>query len=219
MTGHDNLFDGNDVYDNAGYGYHLYNSGSTTVSNNIVRNSRLWGNGFAETAEMTAAIILSSGSNNQAYNNLIYHNSNGIQLDYSPTGANHKVYNNTLYGNANFAITNGTDQADIRNNIIVANGIAFQKLGTNGTYTTNLCDSAATGCTQVGDPLFVNASGSDFHLQSASPGRDKGVTLTVLTTDLEGTPRPQGSAYDIGAYEYHGALTAPAAPYNVRIVR
>ncbi len=53
-----------------------------------------------------------------------------------------------------------------------------------------------------GDPKFVNASGADFHLQSSSPAIDKGMTLSTVTTDFEGTTRPQGPAYDIGADEF-----------------
>jgi hypothetical protein len=49
---------------------------------------------------------------------------------------------------------------------------------------------------------FVNAAGKDFHLLPKSPLRDAGVPLKDVTTDFEGVPRPQGSAYDIGAYEH-----------------
>jgi hypothetical protein len=39
-----------------------------------------------------------------------------------------------------------------------------------------------------------------------SPAIDVGQTLVDVTTDLEGTPRPQGNAYDIGAYEYRSDI-------------
>jgi hypothetical protein len=50
------------------------------------------------------------------------------------------------------------------------------------------------------DPLFVDHAGHDFHLRSGSPARDVGVSTTV-TTDFDGTLRPQGSGFDVGAYE------------------
>jgi hypothetical protein len=50
------------------------------------------------------------------------------------------------------------------------------------------------------DPLFVT-NGSDYHLQSSSPAKDAGTTIATVTTDKDGNARPQGSAYDIGAYE------------------
>ena len=51
------------------------------------------------------------------------------------------------------------------------------------------------------DPLFVSAT--NFHLTAGSPAVDAGVNTAGLgvTVDLDGTPRPQGAAYDIGAYE------------------
>jgi len=52
------------------------------------------------------------------------------------------------------------------------------------------------------DPKFVSVAGRDFHLQSSSPLIDAGVTLPEVSDDLEGTPRPQGRNYDIGAYEF-----------------
>ena len=52
------------------------------------------------------------------------------------------------------------------------------------------------------DPLFINISGYDFHLQSGSQAKDKGIALTGFATDKDGIVRPQGSAWDIGAYEY-----------------
>ena len=52
------------------------------------------------------------------------------------------------------------------------------------------------------DPQFVNAAGSDYHLQSYSPCIDKGTSDGAPSKDIEGIARPQGSGYDMGAYEY-----------------
>jgi len=56
--------------------------------------------------------------------------------------------------------------------------------------------------------LFVDAAGGDFHLASGGPAVDAGVTLAEVTEDLEGAPRPQGTASDPGAYEAGGLLFA-----------
>jgi len=76
------------------------------------------------------------------------------------------------------------------------------------------------------DPKFVSYSGNnqsasnDFHLQAGSPAIDKGADLSALgfSYDKDGTSRPQGTAWDIGAYEYiSGGTTSPSAPRNLRI--
>ncbi|MFC1558396.1 right-handed parallel beta-helix repeat-containing protein, partial [candidate division KSB1 bacterium] len=57
------------------------------------------------------------------------------------------------------------------------------------------------------DPLLVSPSTNplnfDFHLKSGSPCINRGVDVG-LTSDYEGTPVPQSSVCDIGAYEYTG---------------
>ncbi|GEM_PF-5642835 len=65
----------------------------------------------------------------------------------------------------------------------------------------------------VVNPLFVNpsfdASLADFHLQSSSPAIDAGINVPLVSRDYDGISRPQGLAYDIGAYEYGGSSAPP----------
>ena len=63
---------------------------------------------------------------------------------------------------------------------------------------------------------------SEYKLQASSNAAiNNGVSLSsYFTTDKDGFPRPQGSAWDIGAYEYIGAsdTTPPAPPSGVIIL-
>lgn len=52
------------------------------------------------------------------------------------------------------------------------------------------------------EPMFVDAGNRDFHLKSDSPCKDTGDPTTTLAEDIEGSPRPAGLGYDMGAYEY-----------------
>jgi hypothetical protein len=61
------------------------------------------------------------------------------------------------------------------------------------------------------EPLFVDPDGpddvpgnldDDLRLQSLSPCRDSGTPNGAPDTDIEGKQRPQGRAYDMGAYEF-----------------
>jgi hypothetical protein len=49
------------------------------------------------------------------------------------------------------------------------------------------------------DPRFV--SESDFRLNRDSPAVDVGVPVPEVARDADGVTRPQGKAYDLGAYE------------------
>jgi hypothetical protein len=53
----------------------------------------------------------------------------------------------------------------------------------------------------TGDPKFVNAGSGNFKLQSSSICKDSGDSTGAPTSDIEGTSRPQGAGYDMGAYE------------------
>jgi hypothetical protein len=50
--------------------------------------------------------------------------------------------------------------------------------------------------------VFINPGDFDLKLKSGSTAIDKGHTIGIMNTDFDGTLRPSGSAYDIGAYEY-----------------
>jgi hypothetical protein len=68
------------------------------------------------------------------------------------------------------------------------------------------------------DPKFVggNTSANNYQLQSGSSAVDRGSAVGV-SIDLAGISRPQGSAPDIGAYEFSSgvASTPPPAPLSL----
>ncbi len=55
------------------------------------------------------------------------------------------------------------------------------------------------------DPNFVNPAAGDFGVQAGSPAIDKGMTLAQVPDDFTGKKRPEGAAYDIGAFEGAGS--------------
>jgi len=114
-----------------------------------------------------------------------------------------RVIKNCIFYNvpdANYVqIDNTTGSNNISNNTVSAAQKAF--IGTDVIAST--------------DPLFVNPSGSDFRLQSASPCINHGADVG-LTYDVVNTPRPFG-AVDKGAYEFVGGTDtqSPSAPSNL----
>jgi hypothetical protein len=75
----------------------------------------------------------------------------------------------------------------------------------NGAATSG-AGSISTGTINItGDPAFVDPSAWDYHLTANSAAIDKGVDVSaklLCSYDIDGDPRPQGDASDIGADEF-----------------
>jgi len=187
-----NLVDRCEIYNNVGYGIHVYNGASgEQASNNILRGNTIHNNALVDVS--SAGIILSSGDGNLAINNIIQKNSYGIAVSYRAT--NSKVYNNVLYANTYYGIDvgGGSTDAAVKNNIVYQNGYTITDAGSRTIMSNNLTT----------DPGFVNPSANDFRLQAGSPAIDAGVAVAEVTGDFNDVARPQGPAYDIGAYEFY----------------
>jgi hypothetical protein len=104
----------------------------------------------------------------------------------------------------------------LRNNLVSQLPGEIYVDGSKGQITGdhNLWYGAGSGPSQTrdnisGEPQFVNAAGFDFHLRSNSPAKDAGVNVAPANpyvpsgsmTDKDGVVRPQGKAFDVGAYE------------------
>src|SRR5262249_1478351 len=189
VAGSNNLIERCDFYNNGAWGIHIFNQ-SGGANNNIVRYSRIFNNSVA--TSNSDGVILASGTGNSAYGNLIYgSNANGLTVHGSCSSC--EVYNNVIYGMSGFGLFIVGSNSVIMNNIIYNNsGGSILNNGRGTVLSNNLTTN----------PRLVNAATGDFHLQSGSPTIDSGVALTEVTSDIDGTPRPKGNAWDIGAYEY-----------------
>jgi hypothetical protein len=79
--------------------------------------------------------------------------------------------------------------------------------GTAATVTYSCVQGGYAGSGNIStNPLFVSAP-LNVALQAGSPCIDTGTSSGAPTTDLLGLPRPFGTGYDMGAYEY--GATAP----------
>ena len=208
----DNLLAGNQFDSNYGIAITAYGS-RNTFRNNTIRGNGTRG-GPAPGINIGSGAYPLNSSDNLIYNNVIYDNPGGIQIYTNAVRTG--VFNNTVFRNAPFhgisAQYYGAGTI-IRNNIIYAN-------------STNYSDRGGAGAPQfdhnlTADPLFVNIGAYDFRLQANSPAIDGGLYVADVTSDASGQQRPQGRAFDIGAFE-RGAPEAPVdpprPPQNVRIL-
>lgn len=65
------------------------------------------------------------------------------------------------------------------------------------------------------DEHFVDWQNNDFRLKPTSSLIDAGTSLGAPAIDVDGTPRPQGGGFDIGAYEH--STTAPCATFTPQV--
>ncbi|MCB0397200.1 MAG: T9SS type A sorting domain-containing protein [Flavobacteriales bacterium] len=75
-------------------------------------------------------------------------------------------------------------------------------------YGNSFTTPSGTG-NMTSNPMFVNESTGDFHIQAGSPCIDNGIEAPFVEEDFDGEVRPYGSGYDIGAFEYH-----PQVPFS-----
>src|SRR5207245_7227713 len=73
-------------------------------------------------------------------------------------------------------------------------------------WSSDVCSSDLLHSTRhTQDELFVNWNAGDYHLSATSPALNIGVaslnSKSAPASDLESHARPQGTGYDIGAYE------------------
>jgi len=124
---------------------------------------------------------------------------------------------NTSGWDGTVSATSYQGSAAIQNSILWDNATP-----TSGPVTiTNSCVRGGfSGAGNMGyDPLFVDGAddgdGYDLRLQGGSPcinmGADTSATAPATATDMVGVPRPQGPAYDMGAYEF---VPAPVAAFS-----
>jgi len=129
---------------------------------------------------------------------------------------NARIENNIFYENCVRCLTSDAQGihfvSSTSTGITIKNNLAFSS-GSGGIKFLGSGADEWVHYTQSGNivntanPKFVNAPATlpdqpNFSLTSGSPAIDKGLSLAEITTAFDGTSRPQGRAYDIGAYEY-----------------
>jgi hypothetical protein len=100
------------------------------------------------------------------------------------------AYNNLFYNGTNCGIgTSGTSGSVVSDYNAYYDSTGTMSPGVNGISTT-------------GNP-FVDSANGDYHLKAGTPAIDRGANMgSPYSSDFDGISRPQGSAWDMGAYEF-----------------
>lgn len=204
------------IYDNMGYGIQL----NATVAYSPARHA---GVEFAESHNW--AIV---------NNTLAYSRYRGAIVIWRDRANNTRIENNIFYENSVMGASSATNGISFLSGppigVVIRNNLAFASESGGTVFITPGSAVEGTHYTQSGNivntsnPEFVNAPATlpaspNFALTARSPAIDKGLTLPEITTSFDGTPRPQGRAHDIGAYEYKAGSDAkpPAAPIALQV--
>jgi hypothetical protein len=177
-----------DYWQNHDHGIYLSNGNNILIRNNVFYNIN---HGWAVHRYGSPCDQLQIVNNTFAFPNP---NKVGHVLLASDL-TNSLIANNIFYQ----PTTAGIDWGGVMTNVTVSHNLAF-----NGTVTT----TPPPGVTLAGnldntDPLFVTAAGADFHLRAGSPAINAGLSLSSVPNDFDGVTRPQGTGWDIGAFEFH----------------
>jgi hypothetical protein len=224
IKGDDNEVAYNDLYDNRACSFDYGMDGSAVEiyggQRSYVHHNMSWNN-----------TIFTELGNSRSSDTLYMYNVNwGSQFLFTRGGGTWgqvlatRVYNNTTYESDNKAgvvCAQGCGPAllTLKNNVIWSAGLVadapfdegYNLLWSNDgnpwrCVVGTTCRSLVSGTTRIADPRFVSIPGSDFHLQSSSPGIDAGTMESVSlakppAVDMDGTSVPAGGGVDIGAYD------------------
>lgn len=192
----------------------LYEAKNNVISYNIAVGDRV----FSELGSSSSVV---SDNNTYAYNLVIssildgkFITTRGPGADFGPV-YDTILYNNTIYltGPDSQTVNCGFCGPNIltsRNNIYWAEWKAFyadaQFNESNNIYWSSDGSPYIQGFTidlssKKINPQFVDPVNGDFHLKATSPAIDKGMWVGWIL-DLDSVLVPQGTAVDIGAYEF-----------------
>ena len=189
------------------------------------------------------AICIDSAPDTKIYNNTIFGINgsqgwaSGINIGYregiSIPSSNVRIKNNIMYSVSSNAPAIGVENVDYANGLIsdynwfyLPNRATPFAYGQSNFKTFSEWQGLGFDLSSFNgiDPKLIDIDGTDYNqinlqLSASSRARDAGESLAEVGVDLNDTSRPQGPAWDIGAYEYVQGedTTPPSAPTGLNI--
>jgi hypothetical protein len=197
------------LHDN-GYG------GGSAINMDGVQDSKIFNNLIYNNHATGIAMYQIDGGdaskNNKIYNNTIIQPSDGrwnVLITDGSTG--NTLYNNILISHHSFRGSISIDAASTIGFTSDYNILVNRLSNDDGNSNMTLSQWQGLGYdthSMLADPenqIFVDYPNNDFHLLQNSQAVDAGTNLVLPTVfeDLDNVPRPQGSDFDIGCYEYN----------------
>ncbi len=212
--------------------------GDGIISNAEISYNVIYQNGVGGAAGINlASVIQSRIFNNLLYDNHSTGIA-GWDDGFDPAFGTHDntFYNNTVIqasdGRSVLSFLDGSFNNTVKNNILIHPGtkasisvdpgsesglssdynVIIDRFEYNDTFITfsawvarghDAHSTISTAAAVCFDPTNHN-----YHPKSGGPAVDHGTTIATVTNDLDAKKRPQGTAYEIGSYEFRGDDTA-----------
>lgn len=136
----------------------------------------------------------------------------GVRLDQVDNGMRRFEFNTVANNVAKDGTSVGavctlvTQPVNFSSNIVYGNqigGTRTQVGGANCNWIySDIGPDTVSGTGNINaDPLFMDPTQSNFHIQSTSPAKGTANPASTVHVDIDGETRPQGSGYDMGADE------------------
>jgi hypothetical protein len=191
----------------SGGGGMLCDGASPTIENCIIRDNRTeataWGGGGISCVNSASPTIINCIIDGNS--SLDADGGGGIYCDNaSPIVRNCTIVNNDAGSKSGGGIyTFGPSSTTITNTIFWGNDPDQVDSSSTAPFVTysDIQQDGFTGSGNINiDPAFVGAG--DYSLKTGSLCIDAGTASGAPDSDIAGVTRPQGSGYDMGAYEY-----------------
>lgn len=198
------LVENNVIWDNGERGGSGINCDG--VQDSVIRNNLLYEN-HASGISLYRVNGGGPSSGNLVVNNTVLQAADGRwALNIQHGAVNNRVLNNILLSRHTFrgAIDISADSLD---GLEADYNVVIARFTTDGGSTRlDLSEWQALGHGEHSleaaiDEVFVDPSGSDYHLSAGSPALDAGRMADAPPADFEGDARPQGAGIDVGADE------------------
>jgi hypothetical protein len=116
---------------------------------------------------------------------------------YEDNIQNLKIWNSTIGSGVTSpfqAAASGSTGLEVRNLLVLGGSLPSEAAHPSNRST--------------GSDTFVDVNANNYGLVAGSAAVDAGVVVSGVMTDRAGTSRPQGAAYDVGAYEWIPVVTS-----------
>jgi hypothetical protein len=225
-------------------GYHSWGNNNGSLTNQYLYNNTIIYDGAAS-ANISAFIYPEGGNQFDVwiYNNLLISTNGSAPGDgfiYFKAVTRPRVYNNTFFcasGGSALIVSSLTPRLcpSFKNNICIGfnqifdypnnsdySDVDYNFYSTGSQFSFNSFSTYRSNTGQDAHSAYGNSPLLDRNWVPTAldtVAKDKGVSLaSFFTTDKRGLSRPQGPAWDMGAYEFQNSATKPAPPQNLRIL-